>query len=626
MKKTVLLSFILLAGYNQLNAQTLKGNTALKIKNESHHSHLPMHTDRSASKAMKYGNVAVYDKDNNLIRSVLTDLEGNYELDLADTGTYTIEVKYAGYETIEETIEVLDKIEIKADFSLSRDGLKKERVLSEMVYSMEAGYVDGEIFLSNNNSLQNNNEFGKGLTAGEINDFGKWELWNDYLNNELSTYQKTWRINPQNRYVVQLTNNQKSPLVGAKVQLIGVKNEVIWESKSDNTGKAELWGAIEGNGAEIKHIIIDYFGIQKTIRNPKKFKKGINNLKINSSCGASNLVEIAFVVDATGSMSDEINFIKRDLNKIMFNAQNLYNDVSIRYGSVFYKDSTEDYVTKHKDFTDVLSEALVYIDEQFAGGGGDMPEAVDAGLDVAINQLSWSEDTRTKLLFLILDAPAHTDEKVVHKLNELTKKAAKKGIKIIPITGSGINKSGEYLMRALALGTNGTYLFLTDHSGIGNGHIEPTIDEYEIKLLTERVSGIIKSNIYYPKCEEDIPEFELNYPDSVVTFTMETGQIFEDLLDPDSLNNEENQTNKEEIHNIEWKYYPNPTRDYVTIESPEIIEYIYLTDLSGKILQRVNFNDSKKITLYLGDYPTGIYLLRYPVGKQWVSGKVVLVR
>ena len=116
MKKTVLLSFILLAGYNQLNAQTLKGNTALKLKNESHYSHLPMHTDRSASKAMKYGNVAVYDKDNNLIRSVLTDLEGNYELDLADTGTYTIEVKYAGYETIEETIEVLDKIEIKADF------------------------------------------------------------------------------------------------------------------------------------------------------------------------------------------------------------------------------------------------------------------------------------------------------------------------------------------------------------------------------------------------------------------------------------------------------------------------------------------------------------------------------
>jgi len=247
-------------------------------------------------------------------------------------------------------------------------------------------------------------------------------------------------------------------------------------------------------------------------------------------------------------------------------------------------------------------------------------------LDVAINQLSWSEDTRSKLLFLILDAPAHEDEDILKKLNELSRKAAKKGIKIIPITGSGINKSGEYLMRALALATNGNYLFLTDHSGIGNSHIEPTVDEYDIKLLTERVSDIIKTNIYYPECEQDIPEFEMNYPDSVVIFTMEHGQIYQDLLDPDSLNNEQEWSSENEINKIEWKYYPNPTRDYVTIESPEIIDFIYLTDLSGKILQRVNFNDSHKITLYLGDYPTGIYLLRYPIGKQWVSGKVVLVR
>jgi hydroxymethylpyrimidine pyrophosphatase-like HAD family hydrolase len=310
----------------------------------------------------------------------------------------------------------------------------------------------------------------------------------------------------------------------------------------------------------------------------------------------------------------------------MYNAQNLYSDVSIRYGSVFYKDSSENYISKHKDFTDVLSEALVYIDDQYARGGGDMPEAVDVGLDVAINQLSWSEDTRSKLLFLILDAPAHNDEKVIKKLHDLSKKAAKKGIKIIPVTGSGINKSGEYLMRAMALCTNGTYLFLTDHSGIGNSHIEPTIDEYDVKLLTERLSSIIKANIYYPKCEQDIPEFEMNYPDSVVVFTMENGQIYQDLIDPDTLNNEQEWSNNEELKKIEWKYYPNPTRDYVTIESPEEIEYIYLTDLSGKILQRVNFNDSHKITLYLGDYPTGIYLLRYPIGKQWVSGKVILVR
>ena len=151
-------------------------------------------------------------------------------------------------------------------------------------------------------------------------------------------------------------------------------------------------------------------------------------------------------------------------------------------------------------------------------------------------------------------------------------------------------------------------------------------DEYDVKLLTERLSSIIKANIYYPECELDIPEFDMNYPDSVVVFTMENGQVYQDLLDPDSLNNEQEWSGNEELKKIEWKYYPNPTRDFVTVESPEEIEYIYLTDLSGKILQRVDFNNSHKITLYLGDYPTGIYLLRYPIGKQWVSGKVILVR
>jgi hypothetical protein len=94
----------------------------------------------------------------------------------------------------------------------------------------------------------------------------------------------------------------------------------------------------------------------------------------------------------------------------------------------------------------------------------------------------------------------------------------------------------------------------------------------------------------------------------------------------DSLRNDPVWSGENELKRIEWNYYPNPTRDYVTVESSEEIEFIYLTDLSGKILQKVDFNEGNKITLYLGDYPVGVYLLRYPIGKQWVTGKVVLLR
>ncbi len=174
-------------------------------------------------------------------------------------------------------------------------------------------------------------------------------------------------------------------------------------------------------------------------------------------------------------------------------------------------------------------------------------------------------------------------------------------------------------MRSLALCTNGTYVFLTNHSGIGGSHIEPTTDEYDVQLLSDRLTSIIKTNIFYPACETDIPEYEMSYPDSLVEFTLEEGQIYEneDSLETNIGNN---------IEKIEWKYYPNPTKDYVYIEASEQIEFVFLTDLTGKILQKVTFNGQSKVSLYLGDYPVGIYLLRYPLGKTWVTGKVILTR
>lgn len=599
-------------------AQNLKGKAEVIV----------MESERPSN--VRFGNVQAYDSDNNLINSVLTDEEGNYSMDFKDTGTYHLKVMYAGYEVEEEVIKITeDQVN---DFSLNKDASKKARVLEEKEYRLDTRYMGEVAYLSNNNAQVHNITKGKGLTAGEINDFAKWQLWNDYLKSDLLKYQQVWKLNPQKRFTVQVLNAEKNPVVGATVKLFDKGNSVIWEAISDNTGKAELWGKLNENAVERGKIEVSYLGLTKEIKRPKLFSKGINKIKLDVDCGAtSNEVEIAFLIDATGSMGDEINFIKRDLNQVMYKAQNLFKGVNIKYGSVFYRDKTEDYMTKHKDFTNVLSEALVFIDDQFAKGGGDMPEALDEGLAVAIDQLSWSENSRTKLLFVILDAPAHTDENTIQRLEKLARKAAKKGIKIVPITGSGINKSGEYLMRSLALCTNGTYLFLTDHSGIGVSHIKPTVDEFDVQLLTERLTNVIKTTIYYPECDEITPHLPLNYPDSVVNYTLDQGQVYVDtntIINSDSTSRDSSRVTQREniVETIEWKFYPNPTRDYVTVETSEEIEFIYVTDLSGKLLQKVEFNGARNTTIYLGDYPVGIYLLRYPIGKQWVTGKVILAR
>jgi hypothetical protein len=46
------------------------------------------------------------------------------------------------------------------------------------------------------------------------------------------------------------------------------------------------------------------------------------------------------------------------------------------------------------------------------------------------------------------------------------------GIQMITVASSGVNKKTEYLFRAMTLITNGTYVAITNHSNVGDEHIE----------------------------------------------------------------------------------------------------------------------------------------------------------
>jgi len=41
------------------------------------------------------------------------------------------------------------------------------------------------------------------------------------------------------------------------------------------------------------------------------------------------------------------------------------------------------------------------------------------------------------------------------------------------------------------MATNGTYVFITDDSGIGEDHIEATVGDYEIKTLNDLIVRLI---------------------------------------------------------------------------------------------------------------------------------------
>ena len=575
-----------------------------------------------SARNLDYANVNIY-KNGKLVANVLTDKNGDFNVKL-DTGEYKCEIVYAGYKKIVKDVKVTK--DEKADFKMNEDEKAKYSAAKIEEYKV---MTDKLAFKPAKAGIETSNMWGESkkgctgehgkLTAGEINDFSKWDLWGDLAKGELKSMQTFWQFAPTERYTLQLIDQIGLPLANAKVELLN-GDKVIFTSRSDNTGKAELWRSLKPDSLPKifkASIRINYKGETQTMNDVKNFDKCINTFVFETKCEQSQNVDIAIVVDATGSMQDEIDYLKSDLNDVVFKSKEISKTLNLRFANIFYRDHGDAYITQTQDFTNVLSESIAFTSDHNAGGGGDEEESVEIALDSAINKLSWNPDTRTKILFLVLDASPHNTYEIQDKIQKLCNQASEKGIRIVPVTGSGTNKNAEYFMRCLALATNGTYTFLTDHSAIGGTHLKPSTDSYQVEVLNDLLVRIIKSYSYMPDCQQYVTDLGVNLPDSQVVIynPIDTTKTVTTLSHP------------EDSIDIQWKFYPNPTNGLVNIESNKEIAELYISDLSGKALQVIrNISPGNVVTVDLSQYSTGIYLIRYPVGKQWVSGKISLMK
>ncbi|MCY7330852.1 MAG: hypothetical protein LH618_20030, partial [Saprospiraceae bacterium] len=78
------------------------------------------------------------------------------------------------------------------------------------------------------------------LTAGEWNDLHNWNKhWLDLIaDGEITQYETLYNFYPKNRYTILLTNAQDFPVADAVVQLHAASGALLWEARTDNTGKA----------------------------------------------------------------------------------------------------------------------------------------------------------------------------------------------------------------------------------------------------------------------------------------------------------------------------------------------------------------------------------------------------
>jgi hypothetical protein len=115
---------------------------------------------------------------------------------------------------------------------------------------------------------------------------------------------------------------------------------------------------------------------------------------------------------------------------------------------------------------------------------------------VALEQagrLSWRDRDTARVMFLVGDAPPH-DEHLRHTFDGVLT-LRKKNVRVFPVAASGADLKCEFVMRATAFLTLGQYLFLTDHSGVGNPHAKPHVPEYTVEHLNRLMIRMIAGEL-----------------------------------------------------------------------------------------------------------------------------------
>lgn len=333
------------------------------------------------------------------------------------------------------------------------------------------------------------------LTAGEWNDNKNFDflraLLKDGQNFDYSNFFKDWGLTPFTRIQLRITEAEGRALQGAYVTVSDMNGSVIRTVVSDHEGMCYVYYNLKGENGIPAKADVSFKGETASVEltSDALLEGTVTEININATRAAKAL-DLMLVVDTTGSMGDEISYLQAELDDVVSRVSRMNANLPVNLSVNFYRDLEDDYVVRSYPFSYNINEQMSYLRAEYANGGGDYEEAVELALNDAVNGHVWDEDA-VKIMFLVLDAPPHLNENVKASLSATIDAASAQGIRIIPVAASGVDKSTEFLLRTLAMTTGGTYTFLTNDSGIGGDHIEPTIGHYDVEQLNDLMVRVI---------------------------------------------------------------------------------------------------------------------------------------
>lgn len=344
------------------------------------------------------------------------------------------------------------------------------------------------------------------VTAGVVDDN---EQWSEYLDfRARNGYLWVNDRDVSERILIHVWDENRQPVHDALVQIYGQQQNVIFEGRTDAGGRLLFHPrALDGQsryGQQSQYpnsyeVVARKGYVAQRQRFDRYQDRWSLELTDPPAPGQTRL-DLLFLVDATGSMSDEIDKLKSSMADVAAQIDSLPERPSVRYGLVSYRDRGDAYRVRLHPFTSHLSRFQRDLSRLRAGGGGDYPESLNEALHRSLNEMDWTDSDAVRLIVLVADAPPHLDYNEPFSYDTDMFQAVRQGIKILPVGASGLDEQGEYIYRQLAQFTGGKFVFLTYEDGenpaSGPGtETSRDVENYSVDTLDRLVVRLVREEL-----------------------------------------------------------------------------------------------------------------------------------
>jgi hypothetical protein len=201
---------------------------------------------------------------------------------------------------------------------------------------------------------------------------------------------------------------------------------------------------------------------------------GLVRRALGYTTGSKVPLDLAFVIDSTGSMGGAIDGVESAAQEMV---DTLYDKgADFRVGLVDYKDTDQGDPYAARVDLPMTTSASAFGDSVAAleaSGGGDIDEAVYSGLMTAYGDLSWRTGAR-KAIVLMGDAPAKNPEPITGYTQESVIAAAAGGS--APESVSGARAHSASASALASVGTNTTSVYSLPVGGYATSSFQPLSD------------------------------------------------------------------------------------------------------------------------------------------------------